>query len=203
MTMPAIKNFLVTSPAFIFLLTFDQLSISWGYYYKLGRDGGSLPPQGQAMGCFSVGEIGSAETLKNCKCGSNMLSWTTKAGSCPVYSLLLLQGIEVFGFQACLLLEWGVCYPAFHSGNTISICAIWPCNYLPSDLEGSLPNFLYDKKVFFWLCTRDQLHYILKGYSWCCFQWNYFLWGNGWCYLWKMVKWFMKCCLITSKSWEG
>lgn len=75
--------------------------------YKLGRDGGSLHPQGQAMGCFSVGEIGSAETLENCKCGSDMVSWTTKAGSCPVYSLLLLQGIEVFGFQACLLLEWG------------------------------------------------------------------------------------------------
>lgn len=40
MTVPAMKNLLVTSHAFIFLLTFDHLNASRGHYYKLGRDRG-------------------------------------------------------------------------------------------------------------------------------------------------------------------
>lgn len=73
--------------------------------------------------------------------------------------LSLFHGIEVFGFQACLLLEWAVQYPALHGGNTITMSAIWPCNYLPSDLEGKLPYFLYAKKGFL-LSAYKRLNFI-------------------------------------------
>ena len=155
MTVPAIKNLLVISHAFIFLLTFDQLNTSWGCCYKLGRDRGQPASPRAGYGLLFCGRGWISRNSGEQQMQEQGAFLNHKGRKLPRLLSPPIAGHRSLWLPGLPPAWMGVWYPALHSGNAISIWAIWPCSYLPSGLEGNLPNFLYAKKVFFWLCTRD------------------------------------------------